>query len=49
MNDHDEKIWTTTSQTLANFLKDENRLAAHYMLNLETGAQQSLQTLTEKG
>lgn len=48
MEDHDDKIWTTTSQTLANFLKDEGRLAQHYMLNLETGTQQSLETLAEK-
>ena len=49
MTDHEDKIWTTTSQTLANFLKDENRLAQHYMLDLETGAQQPLETLAEKG
>jgi hypothetical protein len=48
MEDHDDKIWTTTSQTLANFLKDEGRLERHYMLNLESGTQQSLETLTEK-
>lgn len=48
MTDHGDKIWTTTSQTLANFLKDEGRLESHYMLNLETRAQQSLETLAEK-
>ena len=48
MTDHEDKIWTTTSQTLASFLKNEGRLAAHYALNLETGAEQSLESLTEK-
>lgn len=47
MTDHSDKIWTTTSQTLANFLEDEGRLAAHYALNLETGAQQSLESLAK--
>ena len=49
MTDHADKIWTTTSQTLANFLEDEGRLAGHYALNLETGAEQSLESLAEKG
>jgi len=48
MTDHDDKIWTTTSQTLANFLEDEGRLAAHYVLNLETGAEQSVKSLAEQ-
>ncbi len=47
MTDHEDKIWTTTSQTLANFLKSEGRLAAHYALDLETGTEQSLESLTE--
>ncbi|MDB2437170.1 DUF2145 domain-containing protein [Hellea sp.] len=42
MEDHEDKILTTTSKTLANFLEDENRLKAYYMLDLETGAQQAL-------
>ena len=48
MTDHKDKIWTTTSQTLANFLEDGRRLKTHYILNLETGAQQSLEALAEK-
>ena len=48
MTDQDDKIWTTTSQTLANFLESEGRLAQHYALELETGAEQSLESLTEK-
>lgn len=47
MTDHSDKIWTTTSQTLASFLEDEGRLAAHYALNLETGTEQTLESLTE--
>jgi hypothetical protein len=47
MTDHKDKIWTTTSQTLANFLEDEGRLGEHYALNLETGAEQSLEALAE--
>lgn len=49
MDDHKDKIWTTTSQTLANFLSDEGLLKNHYILDLETGQEQSMQTFTEKG
>lgn len=48
MTDQGDKIWTTTSQTLANFLADEGRLESHYALKLETGTEQSLESLTEK-
>ncbi len=47
MDDHDDKIWTVTSQTLANFLADEGQLQSHYMIDLETGAQQPMQALAE--
>ena len=49
MDDHKDKIWTTTSQTLANFLSDEGLLENHYILDLETGQEQSMQTFAEKG
>jgi len=48
MDDHSDKIWTTTSQTLANFLADEGKLENHYMIDLDTGAQHPMQTLAEK-
>ncbi len=48
MDDHDDKIWTVTSQTLANFLADEGQLQSHYMIDLETGAQQPMQALAEE-
>lgn len=47
MEDHENKIWTTTSQTLANFLADENLLGEHYVLNLETGQEHPMKTLAE--
>ena len=49
MDDHKDKIWTTTSQTLANFLSDEGLLENHYILDLETGQEQPMQTFAEKG
>jgi len=48
MDDHADKIWTTTSQTLANFLGDEGKLQSHYMIDLDTGAQHPMQALAEK-
>jgi len=48
MEDHETKIWTTTSQTLANFLSDEGLLADHYILDLETGQEQTMQAFAEK-
>ncbi len=47
MDDHNDKIWTTTSQTLANFLADEGQLESHYMIDLETGVQQPMKALAE--